>query len=126
MMNRSYVVVALFLAYAVGIAAPCYCATHVSGGHVAADSHSCCQSDATAAQTSVRPACCCDDREEAWVDVVIPDPQTESAPVAVAIIDAVQLVSPPYRSIEATRPLNDVPPLILLPGSTPDLRAPPA
>jgi len=126
LMSRPYVVVALFLTYAVGIAAPCYCATHGSGGQVAADSHSCCQTDTTAAQTSVRPACCCDDREEARVNVVIPDPQTQSAPVVVAIIDAVQFVSPPCLSIEAIPLLNDVPPPILLPGSTPDLRAPPA
>jgi hypothetical protein len=124
-LRRSSVVLALFLTYALGIAAPCYCATHVSGGEAAAESHSCCQSDATAAKTSVRSLCCCDDREQARVTIVIPDPQVKSAPVVATIIDSAEPAPTPGSFADTILPLEDAPPLPLLRGSTPDLRAPP-
>lgn len=118
-------VLALFVVYTVGIAAPCYCATHLSRGAVAAESHSCCQGEPTA-QTSVRSTCCCDEREQQPFDVVVPDSQTSSTFVFTAIVETLDPDPVPSLTVQTLPAVQEAPPMQLLPGSCADLRAPPA
>ncbi len=118
-------VLALFVVYTAGIAAPCYCAAHVSRGAVAAESRSCCQDEATA-RTSARSTCCCDEREQQPLDVVVPDSQISSTLVFTAIVDTLDSDPVPSLIVRTLPVVEEAPPMQLLPGSCPDLRAPPA
>jgi hypothetical protein len=123
--RRVSLFLALFVVYTTGLAAPCYCATHVSRGAVAAQSHSCCQ-DQTTARTSARSACCCDEREQQQVNVVVPDSQTSSTLAFTAIVDTLEPDPVPSLTVQTLPFVEEAPPTQLLPGSVPDLRAPPA